>query len=230
MAWIPPGAFNMGSPIFELGRSPYENQHGVAMQWGFWMDTTEVTNQAYRAFILANPEWQKGQLPLGYHDGNYLADWNGTDYPRGTADHPVIRVSWFAARAYAAWAGKRLPNEAEWEYACRAGSTTAFWWGNFFDGSRANNDHQGTFSVGNPAHRNFWGLYDMSGNVGEWVSSLFNNYPFNVSDGRENPQAGGLHTIRGGAWNTDPPLLRSASRFGSEPAMCALGAGFRCAR
>jgi formylglycine-generating enzyme required for sulfatase activity len=230
MAWIPPGSFNIGSPLFEYGRSPYELQHPVIMQWGFWMDVTEVTNRAYRAFVLANPQWQKGRLPVSYHDGHYLQDWNWNEFPPGTADYPVIYVSWYAARAYAEWAGKRLPNEAEWEYACRAGSSAAFWWGNNFDPSRANNSRQGTYPVGDPARRNLWGLYDMSGNVGEWVSSLYNNYPFRANDGRENLQAGGLRVIRGGAWNTDPPMLRSASRFGSDPTMCALGAGLRCAR
>jgi len=230
MTWIPPGTFNMGSPLTEFGRSMYEQLYTVTMGRGFWMDASEVTNEAYQEFILANPQWQKGRIASLHHDGHYLDDWNGTQYPAERGSNPVLAVSWHAARAYAQWAEKRLPTEAEWEYAYRAGTTTAFWWGDYFNEARANNNHTGIFPAGDPMRRNGWGLYDMAGNVGEWTSSLYMAYPYRSNDGRENLQVGGNRVIRGGSWNSDTVLLRAASRAGSDPSFCAYSVGFRCVR
>jgi formylglycine-generating enzyme required for sulfatase activity len=230
MTWIPPGTFSMGSPPNEIGRSIYEQLHTVSIGRGFWMDISEVTNEAYQEFVLANPQWQRGRIATFYHDGHYLEDWNGTQYPVGRGNYPVLAVSWHAARAYAQWAEKRLPTEAEWEYAYRAGTTTTFWWGDYFNPTRANNSHTALFPAGDPMHRNGWGLYDMAGSVGEWTSSLFMAYPFRSNDGRENLQVGGNRVIRGGAWNSDTPVLRAASRAGVDPSFSAFSVGFRCAR
>jgi formylglycine-generating enzyme required for sulfatase activity/tetratricopeptide (TPR) repeat protein len=230
MIWIPPGTSHMGSPLTEFGRSIYEQLQTVTMGRGFWMDASEVTNEAYQAFIVANPQWQKGRIAPFYHDGHYLEDWNGNQYPSGRGNSPVIAVSWHAAQAYAQWADKRLPTEAEWEYAYRAGTTTAFWWGDYFNAARANNGHTGIFPAGDSMRRNGWGLYDIAGNVGEWTSSLYMGYPYRFNDGRENLQAGGNRVIRGGSWNSDTALLRAASRVGSDPSFCAYSVGFRCAR
>ena len=92
-----------------------------------------MTNAQYKKFIDSNPEWGKpakwyqwnkkhiGHIPREYHDGNYLKDWIGNNYPANKADHPVVYVSWYAAMAFAEWVGKRLPTESEWEKASRGG-------------------------------------------------------------------------------------------------------------
>ena len=228
MAWIPPGGFLMGSPKSEPSRDSDEAQHMVRIELGFWMDVTAVTNEAYRKFVLAKPEWQKGTIGRKYQHPDYLKDWSGDDFPAGMANHAVIYVSWHSARAYAEWAGKRLPTEAEWEYACRAGSKTAYWWGDSFDGGRANNNQQGTVALMDERHRNPWNLYDMSGDVWAWTSSLYMPYPYRSDDGREDPQAAGARALRGGSWYGAPKSLRSAYRYRANPESCLNTVGFRC--
>ena len=133
MAWIPAGEFLMGSPESEAGRRTEkgqdEGQNRVRIAKGFWMDATEVTNQAFQKFLRANAAWQKDKIEPRFHDSDYLHDWSDTDFKPGKANFPVGQVSWYAAGAYCGWAGGRLPTEAEWEYAARAGTTTAYWWG-----------------------------------------------------------------------------------------------------
>ena len=117
MVLIPAGTFQMGSEDGDNDEQPVHIVHLDA----FYMDKYEVTNAQFKAFLDANLDWQKGNIDGKFHDRDYLYDWSGTDYPSGKADHPVVWVSWYAAMAYAEWAGKRLPTEAEWEYAARGG-------------------------------------------------------------------------------------------------------------
>ncbi len=243
MTWIAPGAFIMGSPeperdmddneqtgLWRKSMGDDELRHTVRIEHGFWMDTTEVTNEAYLKFVLGNPQWQKGRVSKRFAKTHYLGDWNGNSYLPGNGNYPVCNVSWYAAKAYCEWAGKRLPTEAEWEYAARAGTTTAYWWGNSFDYEKANKNDIGTMPVGMQSHRNPWGLYDMLGNVDEWTSSLYKPYPYRSDDGREILSGAGARSFRGGSWGPahNVKLLRSAKRYHAEPEQC-LG-GFRCAR
>ena len=117
MVLIPAGAFQMGSnaPEAFIDEQPVRTVNLAA----FHIDRYEVTNAQYKQFVDANPQWQKDRLRARYHDGDYLKHWNGNSYPPGKANHPVVYVSWYAAEAYATWAGKRLPTEAEWEKAAR---------------------------------------------------------------------------------------------------------------
>ncbi|MCY3743968.1 MAG: formylglycine-generating enzyme family protein [Candidatus Poribacteria bacterium] len=173
MALIPAGEFEMGSDDVE-GDDIEQPVHIVYVD-AFYMDTHEVTNAQYKKFIDANPQWQKGRwwqrdrIKRKFHNGNYLKDWDGNDYPDGKGDHPV-KVSWYAAMAYAKWVGKRLPTEAEWEKAARGGLVgKKYPWGDSIDADKAN--YGGivgdTTPVGTyPA--NGYGLYDMTGNAFEW--------------------------------------------------------------
>jgi hypothetical protein len=116
MVYVSGGKFEMGSALTESGRDPDEVPHTVDTN-DFWIDAAEVTNRDYRRFVLSRPEWQKDRVQRSVADADYLKDWDGNTFPEGWAERPVVNVSWHAARAYTAWAGRRLPTEAEWEFA-----------------------------------------------------------------------------------------------------------------
>ena len=228
MVFIPSGRFQMGSPTSETGRDADESQAEVQIDRGFWIDATEVPNAAFREFVIARPDWQKGRLPPELHDGNYLKQWNGNDYPVGTGDAPVVWVNGFAARAYAAWAGKRLPTEAEWEYAARAGSASPYWWGDAFDAAHVSNKGQ---TVSADARRtNRWGVQDALGSVWEWTSTIYRAYPYAGNDGREAIAADGARVIRGGSWANGANFLRAANRNTQQTSVASDLTGFRCVR
>ena len=113
MAIIPAGEFQRGSDDTEAD----DDEQPVRMIYldTFYIDRYEVTNAQYKQFVDANPSWQKDRIPGEYHDGDYLKHWAGNNYPENKENHPVVYISWYAAMAYAEWAGKRLPTEAEWE-------------------------------------------------------------------------------------------------------------------
>ena len=246
MVLIPAGTFQMGSddPDAYADEQPVHTVHLDA----FYMDTHEVTNAKFKAFVDANPAWQKDNIEDRFHDGYYLDEWNGTDYPAGQADHPVIRVSWYAAMAYAEWAGKRLPTEAEWEYAARGGlAGKKYPWGDDVPtAAHASNNGVGTTPVGRyPA--NGYGLYDMAGNVQEWCLDAYDAEFYAVSDDSRNPIAGEMgiqelrenfasiptnpsRVLRGGSWYGVAQLRRVAIRFTNTPPLTDVSYGFRCAR
>ena len=210
MVLIPAGDFQMGSDdSAEHNEKPVHTVYVDA----FYMDKYEVTNAQFKTFVDANPQWQKDNIPDKYHNGNYLKQWNGNDYPSGHGNYPVVFVNWYSAMAYAQWAGKRLPTEAEWEKAARGGlDGKTYPWGNsapdgtqcnFEDGTLANlnidgrivtddnvNDgHAFTAPVGSyPA--NGYGLHNMAGNVHEWCLDEWDAAFYRRSPHR-NPVAGG---------------------------------------
>ena len=242
MVLIPAGTFEMGSEDAE-GDDDERPVHTVHLD-AFYMDTYEVTNAQFKVFVDANPQWQKDRIADGFHDGDYLNDWTGTNYPSGRAEHPVVNVSWYAAMAYAEWAGKRLPTEAEWEYAARGGlAGKKYPWGDTITAADANyaEDVGDTTPVGRYA-ANGYGLYDMAGNVWEWCLDASDSDFYAVSDNSRNPIAGGevddFRTIptdssrvfRGGSWTNGAQKLRVARRGWNTPTLLFDFLGFRCAR
>ncbi len=228
MVFIPSGSFLMGSPANETGRDADETQSEIRIERGFWIDVAEVSNEAFRKFLLARPEWQKGRLSPELHDGTYLKTWDGNNYHAGTGDSPVVWVNWFAARAYASWAGKRLPTEVEWEYAARAGSTSTYWWGDAFDPAHVSSRGQSVTADARRANR--WGVQDALGSVWEWTSSLSRAYPYTPNDGREAIDAFGGRVIRGGAFANGAGFLRAANRNLQQTSQASDLTGFRSAR
>ena len=166
MVLIPAGAFEMERSEGVKDERP---RHSVSVD-AFYIDIYEVTNAAYKKFIDANPQWQKANIADRFHDSTYLRLWDENNYPPGRGNYPVNYVSWYAAMAYADWAGKRLPTEAEWEKSARGGLVgKAYPWGDAADPNHANHARyiNDTQRVGQYAP-NGYGLYDMAGNVWEW--------------------------------------------------------------
>ena len=244
MVLIPAGEFEMGGgdPESHADEQPV---HIVSVD-AFYMDKYEVTNLEYQQFVLANPRWGKDRIDFEFHDGDYLNHWNGNDYPDGKSDHPVVYVSWYAAMAYAGWAGKRLPTEAEWEYAARGGlAGKKYPWGDVIDAGKANFNLnvRDTTAVGKYPP-NGYGLFDMAGNVCEWCLDAY-NANFYFESPRENPISGAnsveeiinnfttvtiARVLRGGSWLLNSEYLRVALRYGGNPSLTLLNFGFRCAR
>ena len=239
MVLIPEGRFQMGSKNGEFDEKPVHTVHVDA----FYIDKYEVTNAQYKKFVDANPQWQKPGIPRAYHNGSYLNDWNQNEYPIGKGEHPVTYVSWYAAMAYAQWAGKRLPTEAEWEKAARGGLVgQRYPWGNSIDSGKANYGTYRTTRVGTYPANNY-GLYDMAGNVREWCLDAYQG-GFYKSSHRRNPLAGGTLTeivtrftsqkdsrvLRGGSWSSPAQGMRVADRLGYTPTYAYPYVGFRCAK
>ena len=239
MALIPAGEFQMGTNKGEFDEKPVHTIYVDA----FYMDVYEVTNAQYKAFIDATPQWRKDYIPSRYHDGNYLKHWTRNSYGRG--DHPVVYVSWYGAMAYAEWAGKRLPTEAEWEKAARGGLLDKKYpWGNSLNSNKAEYRSGGPAAVGTyPPNK--YGLYDMVGNVWEWCLDVYDEDFYKMSP-RRNPIAGNTsiaqvtnnftndkapRVMRGGAWDSrGRSVLRSADRLPSKPMLTNKNSGFRCVR
>ena len=244
MVLISAGDFQMGSEDREALRDE-QPVHTVYVD-AFYINTYEVTNAQFKAFVDANPQWQKNRIPKKYHGGDYLQDWRGNSYPSGKGNHPVVYVSWYAAMAYAQWVGKRLPTEAEWEKAARGGLVgKKYPWGNAIPTSQANynRDVGNTTPVGIYAP-NGYGLYDMAGNAWEWCLDAYDGH-FYARSQRRNPLAGemslrevsvnyknvkNLRVLRGGSWNDVAQDSRVAARYGGSPASTYSRLGFRCAR
>lgn len=250
MALIPGGEFSMGTdnPDSEMDERPV---HKVFVD-DFYIDKYEVTNGEFKKFVDAHPEWQKGNwwksntgIDKKFHDGDYLKDWNGNNYPEGEGNHPVGYVSWYAAMAYANWVGKRLPTEAEWEKAARGGlEGLEFPWGNTINPSNASFPPHGGLNTPIGIYpANGYGLYDMVGNMGEWCldahnPNFYQNSPYqNPISGADNINqvvdnyiyVTNSRITRGGACCNDPLHLR-VSRRDRHNADCSHEFnGFRCA-
>lgn len=250
MVLIPAGEFQIGSND-EKADDDEQPVRTVYVD-AFYMDETEVTNAQFKEFVLENPRWQKWQIDGRFHNGRYLWDWNGNNYPKGTDKHPVVNVSWYAAMAYSEWVGKRLPTETEWERAARGDLVDQKYpHGNTLTPRDANygNNIKDTTVVGRYPP-NGYGLYDMTGNVNEWCLDAYHvgfYLTFPQEGVARNPLAG-ANTIqwivdnftnvnidvsrvrRGGNWFDTARLPRVADRHASKPASAFHVIGFRCVR
>ena len=245
MVLIPAGDFQMGSDDSEADDDE-KPVHTVYVD-AFYINKYEVTNAQFKAFVDANPQWQKHNIPDKYHDDTYLVHWRGNDHPNGRGNHPVVFVSWYAAMAYAQWAGKRLPTEAEWEKAARGGLVgKKYPWGDTIDVLKANYDENRGDTV-QPVGRyppNGYGLYDMAGNVAEWCIDA-HDAGFYTRSPRRNPLAGEMtltevmtnyqnvttsRVLRGGSFPFDAQYLRVANRSRNPPTFDGVTVGFRCVR
>ncbi len=223
---VPPGRFTMGSPAAEPGRETEEAAHGVTLTRGFYLGRFEVTQAEWRAVM--------GTSPSRF---------------AGCDRCPVERVTWHDAKAFLLRLGRlvpgerfRLPTEAEWEYACRAGTTTPFQTGASLDARGANVDGRYPYASG-PSSRfrgrtapvgryppNAWGLFDLHGNVWEWTEDDHCPYAEGPAVDPLGRCGSGLKVIRGGSWAFDVGSARSALRYTHAPADRGYSLGFRVVR
>ncbi len=252
----------MGSPAGSDGFDDERPQRRVYLS-AFWMDRHEVTNAAYERFVRAT-----GHRPPANQNPAVTLWEHGAPLP-GTAEHPVVNVSWDDALAYCRWAGKRLPTEAEWEKAARGTDGRRYPWGETWDPRRANSasywagrtiefasreewlafwvEGEGariakarglkgevlTLPVGSfPDGASPYGLFDMAGNVSEWVADWYEPYAYlnaPLAD-PQGPDGKLLKAVRGGSWLKPAKSLRTTDRDFGFPADRPSGTGFRCAK
>ncbi len=213
---VPAGKFLMG-----ISGNIEHAQHKVDIQYGFWMGRFPVTNVQYNQFT--NKEFEKGK-----------------------ENHPVIHVSWDDAQGYIKQMNKGfafqlpagyvfcLPSEAEWEKAARGETGIIYPWGNEFDKNKCNSSEgkiKSTSPVGfySPSGDSPYGCADMSGNVWEWVNSVYETYPYVASDGRESEKVSGWRVLRGGSFDDEAPKMRCDIRYRSSPHYWVGDYGFRLA-
>jgi len=231
MVLIPAGEFLMGSdgPGAPADEQPVRTVYVSA----FYIDRCEVTNAEYRRFVM-----ETGHAPP-HSDAPQAAPytWTGSDYPPGTADHPVVLVRWHDAAAYAAWSGKRLPTEAEWEKAARSGMTgQKFPYGNRLELKQANYYKSYLRAKELRPVASFepsaLGLYDMAGNVWEWCQDWYSAdyYRSGAGVNPQGPPNGDYKVIRGGSWMNDETFLQCARRGKHSPDQKSPSIGFRCVR
>lgn len=203
--YVANGDFTMGSTAAAAASPREEPQHTVNVD-DFWLQQTETTNAQYARCVAA------GDCTPPTNDR-----WDDPTY----ANHPVTEITWQQANTYAAWVGGRLPTEAEWEKACRAGDDRAYPWGDELPTDRLsnyNNSIGDTTPVGSyPANATPLGIVDLSGNVWEWVSTLDTAYPYDATDGREEQAAPGKRLARGGSFYYTQYQIRCTARTGFAP-------------
>jgi formylglycine-generating enzyme required for sulfatase activity len=263
MVNLPPGKFTIGSPISEVGRGTDENpQKLVTIAYALAVGKYPVTRAEFAVFVV---DTDRKLGPCEHWDGKTFAVEKGIYWSNvfdQTDRHPVVCVSWEDSQAYVQWLSRktgkhyRLLSEAEWEYAARAGTTTAWYWGNgdadqcrYANGADVSGKAQGVTAVAGAVTcddgyaytspvgsflPNRFGLHDMAGDIGEWVEDCYHDTYRDVpNDGSAvescMPKFKNARVMRGGAWNAIPAWLRSASRDIEVPQLRADSFGFRVA-
>lgn len=213
------GEFRLGSDVEKCNEKP---SHEIYLP-PFYISKHLVTNSQYYRFLSST---ENSSIPA-YHIDNKI--------PPKKAGHPVVGITWYDAKEYANWVGGRLPTEAEWEKAAsweeRKKQKRKFPWGPQFNSILVNTYESkirdtslvGSFSDGSSPY----GLLDMSGNVWEWTSSLFFDYPYNANDGREDELSGGYRVVRGGSWLAPAESCYTSFRNGEIPKFFSVDLGFR---
>jgi iron(II)-dependent oxidoreductase len=233
---VPAGPLMMGSTTGPADERPTHRIEVAA----FSIDKTPVTNRQFAEFLNAvGPANTRRQRLYDADDGDARIHRKGTSWvaDAGFEEHPVLEASWYGARDYCQWVGKRLPTEPEWEKAARGTDGRKFPWGNTApDGTRAQyaKGWRDTIAVGStPAGASPYGVLDMSGNAWEWVSSAYKPYPYNSKDGREDPDADIERVTRGGGQDSGAEQITTTHRgqgLSREPRAGHHNVGFRCAR
>ena len=214
--WIPPGTFMMGCSSGDNEcNSDEKPAHQVTITKGFWMGQTEVTVGAYKRFVAATGQ----QMPFA---PSFNSGWTKENMP-------IVDVTWNDAQAYCGWAGGRLPTEAEWEYAARAGGTEARYgpldevaW---YDQDSGNQSHDVS-----QKRANGFGLHDMLGNVWEWINDWYDEHYYQGSPAQDpqGPASGTLRVLRGGSWSASSRVVRVSIRLRFVPTIRLNYYGFRC--
>jgi formylglycine-generating enzyme required for sulfatase activity len=255
MSYVPAGEFVMGSSDQDIVNvlaacadckrewfTDEQPPHAVKLH-AFWLDQTEVTNAEFALFLSAQGNQVEGSVPwLDLGRAETRIEQTG-DYFQATeayAEHPVVGVSWFGARAYCRWVDARLPTEAEWEYAARGPEGHIYPWGdefncaggNFSDSDTGCGDgHPGLAPIGSfPEGKSWSGVLDMAGNAGEWTADFYEAgyYARSPSENPPGPGEGQYRTPRGGAYNVGQWGVRGAHRYWNLPTDRGPFVGFRC--
>jgi len=213
---IPAGMFTMGcsGPGRDESCDPEEKRtHDVTMTKNFWLGQTPVTVAAYQRFTRAT----NGSMPTA---PDFNRDWMSTD-------HPIVGVDWNDATNFCRWAGGRLPTEAEWEYAARATTTTARY-GDLDAIAWYRANAAGSTHAVAQKQANAFGLYDMLGNVFEWVSDWYAFYDVSITQDPKGPSSGVNRVVRGSSWSSLPNIVRASHRGAVDPDRSFNDTGMRC--
>ena len=241
LVYVPAGEFLMGSDDPDL-KEACRPQHRVALG-PYCIGRRPVTNADYQLFVEANPDYPAPYSPMRFAQ-RYNWDRRARTYPRGLENHPVVLVTWQDGLAYCRWLSEvtgyrcRLPTEAEWEKAAcwdpATGQARRYPWGDEFDEERCNVDAHGALRLESspvgrysPAGDSPYGLVDVAGNVWEWTGCLYQPYPYNAGDGREDLDAGSERVVRGGAYDEGPLLAHCTWRNGVRSDLRLANVGFR---
>ncbi|NLW31847.1 MAG: formylglycine-generating enzyme family protein [Fibrobacter sp.] len=222
------GSFTMGDNNGEADEVP---EHEVAIS-SFSLDRYQVTEKEYDSCVRA------GKCTPAHYDncmvwsrGKFMSVKVPSSYRN--PDYPVVCITWYQAQAYCRFKGKTLPSEAQWEYAAKAGQKYTYAWGDSPPSSQncpfSEKKHPQKTGSYKP---NSWGLYDMTGNVWEWVSDFYERDYYSFSEKRDpqGPQAGLYRVIRGGGWYSGKKQLRITNRHWFSPAYPEVSIGFRCTK
>lgn len=236
MMYVPAGSFEMGSNYDD----PEKPIHPVNLD-AYWIDRTEVTNRMYAAFLSSEGNQSEGGVTwINSTENDGLIEQSGGNWQAksGYEDYPAVWVSWYGAQAYCAWAGSRLPTEAEWEYAARGNDGRTFPWGDTPASCSLTNYSDcimRTAAVGSYLDgASPYGALDMAGNVWEWVADWLGDYPSSSVSNPQGPSSGSYRVLRGGTWgtwgDTDEIAIRSTYRSWWTPDYSCDLFGFRCSR